>query len=163
MSPWGTGDTRNLVPVITAVIRHKISSYQFIKLHRITLKYYELTKQIWLVKSQFLNNFYAEMPLWSCRIFCKTAMEANILRYTQIPHFKLHARSAYISHSISVYLHFSTERDKLLRKVICGKDLEVWAAPAIPKYQFTPLQNYNPLFFPLKRLKTSHFQSSHII
>lgn len=120
MSLWGTGDTKNLVAVITAVIGHKISSYQFIKWHKITLKYYALTKQIWSVKSQFLNNFYAEMPLWSRRIFCKTAMEASILKYTQIPHLKLYTRTAYISHSVSVYLHFSAERDKVLRKEIWG-------------------------------------------
>lgn len=120
MSLWGTGDTKNLVAVITVVIGHKISSYQFIKWHRVTLKYYSLTKQIWSVKSQFLNNFYAEMPLWSCRIFCKTAMEASILKYTQFPHLKLHARNAYISHSIFVYLDFSAEKDKVLRKEICG-------------------------------------------
>lgn len=80
MSLWGTGDMQNLVAVISAVTGHKISSYQFIKWHRITLTYYALTKKFWSVKSHFLNNFYAEMPLWLCRIFCKAAMEAIVLK-----------------------------------------------------------------------------------
>lgn len=117
---------KNLVAVITAVIGRKISSYEFIKWHRITLIYYAFTEKIWSVKSQFLNSFYAEMPLWSCRIFCKTVMEASILKYTHIPCLKPHERHACISHSVSVYHHFSAERDEgqrfpsILRKEICG-------------------------------------------
>lgn len=81
MSLWDTRDTKNLVAVITAVIWHKISSNQFIKWHKTTLKYCGLSKQIWSVKSQFCNKFYAEKSLWSCRIYCKTAMEVSILKY----------------------------------------------------------------------------------
>lgn len=82
MPLWGTGDTKNLVVVITAVIWNKVSSYQLIKCCKTTLRYYGLTKQIWSVKSQFCNKFYAGKSLWSCRIYCKTFLIPNCTQET---------------------------------------------------------------------------------
>lgn len=108
MSQQGTGDTKILLAVIIAVIQHKISSYQSIKWHGTTLKYYGLARQIWPVKSQFCNKFYAAKSLWSCRIYCKITMKVIIVNYAQMSHFKFNARNAYISHNTSVHLHFAS-------------------------------------------------------
>lgn len=80
MSLWGIGNMKNLVAVITAVIWHKVYSYQLIKWCKNTLRYYGLTKQIWSVKSQFYNKFYAGKSLWSCRIYCKTFLISNYMQ-----------------------------------------------------------------------------------